>query len=155
MAGIDSYTKLMLHMNSDFSDSSDSDHTPTVNGATIDTTIKKFGAGSGKFVTASSQYVTYPDSADWDFGSGDFTKDFQARFDNSAATQGFVFQGTDADNRMGFTYIGTKFRFWVVIGGTAYLYDSSSWTATTGVWYHIALVRSGSTLYFFVEGVLK
>jgi len=39
-------------------------HTPTVNGATIDTAEYKYGGGSGKFVQASSQYVTYPDSND-------------------------------------------------------------------------------------------
>ena len=44
MAGIDSYTKLCLHMDGD---QSDSNHTVIVNGnPTLNSTIKKFGASS-------------------------------------------------------------------------------------------------------------
>ena len=41
-------TVLLLHMNSDFSDSSIVGSPPTVSNATIDTVTKKFGAGSGE-----------------------------------------------------------------------------------------------------------
>ena len=47
------------------------DHTPTVYGATIDTTIYKYGSGSGNFT--GNSYITFPDSVDWYFGSGAFT----------------------------------------------------------------------------------
>ena len=160
MAGIDSFTKLMLHMNSDFSDSSNSGHTPTVSGATIDTSIKKFGAGSGNFVRASSQVVTYPDSADWDFGNGNFTLDCWLRFTTLPADSKWftiVSQNNEATS-------GSAFWFGVNnVAGTyslSFNYWLSSWTSVfrtwitpvINTWYHLATARNGADLKLFVGG---
>ncbi len=60
--------KLLLHLNSDFSDSSTANRTPTLFGPpTIDTGKKVFGAGS---MAVLDQYVSFPASTDWDFGDG-------------------------------------------------------------------------------------
>lgn len=154
MAGIDSFTKLMLHMNSDFSDSSASGHTPTVSGATIDTGIKKFGAGSGKFVTASSQSVAYPDHSDFDVGSGSFTIDFWGY--NLANADSAVFQFYDASWASVVAYIGaTNLLLFLTSNG-------SSWDIASAVgmgllpgaaWVHYALVRDINTYYTFRAGL--
>ncbi len=150
MAGIDSYTKLMLHMNSDFSDSSDSDHTPTVNGATIDTTIKQFGAGSGKFVAASSQYVTYPSHADWDFGSGDFTIDFWTRFDSTGTQYLLSHHEQSVADSWYILLASSQLTFGHYPSGSETI--SQSWAPSTGTWYHVAIVVSSGELYHFIGG---
>jgi len=71
--GNDSYTKLLLHMDSNFNDSASSPKTMTVSGATINTASVKFGAGSGYFGTSAN--VKTGDNPDWNFGTGDFTID--------------------------------------------------------------------------------
>ena len=48
-------------------------------GAIQSTAQSKFGISVGLFVSATDSYLTIPDSADWDYGTGDFTIDFWAR----------------------------------------------------------------------------
>ncbi len=158
MAGIDSYTKLMLHMNSDFTDSSADNHTPTVNGATIDTGIKELGAGSGKFVSASSQDVRYPDHPSFYLGSGDFALDFWARWTSLTVSE-LVGLGLPAGGipRSQFRYNSSS-NIWQILSYTSsndLVFDASSdsWTPTLLQWYHIEFDRAGNNFYFFINGV--
>jgi hypothetical protein len=162
MPGIDSNTKLMLHMNSDFSDSSSSNHTPTVNGATIDTGIKKFGAGSGKFVRASSQLVSYPDSDDWFLGTGKFTIDAQIRLlslpsvgqlyvivvqrRTPSTGSGFYFALRNNGGTQQLTFLGYNSSNNIIINVT------ESITMSIGAFYHLAIVRDGNNFKLFQEG---
>lgn len=89
MPGIDAYTVLMLHMDgtdegTTFTDSSTSAHTVTANGQT-NTEIGQsmFGSASGQF-DGTDDYLSIPDSADWNFGNGDFTIDFWVYSINSS-----------------------------------------------------------------------
>ena len=82
-------TKLLMHMDGDDGtggdgatvlDSSGSRHPVTnVGTAQIKTDHKKLGNGSVWF-DGDSDYLTVPDSDDWDFGTGDFAIDFWIRF---------------------------------------------------------------------------
>jgi hypothetical protein len=157
MPGIDSFTKLCLHMDTDFSDSSSNNYTPTlINTPTIDGTNKVFGAGAGNFVLASSQAVTYPDSADWAFGTGDFTIDFRIRF-NSLGTTAIIVaeQFLDANNYWTL-YLLTSNGSWhfecfgATISLANYVYVQGPSLST---YYHIALVRNGATIFLFIDGV--
>lgn len=157
MAGIDSFTKLILHMNSDFTDSSDNNHTPTVNGATIDTTNKKFGAGSGKFVRASSQYVTYPDHADFTLGSSNFVIDFWIRRSGTGTRQLLTGQ-IGSSGAISSASIYAEFQadntFQITISdGTSNYLSTTTATFTTSTLTHFAGVRTGNTLRTFVDGV--
>lgn len=158
MSDIDTYTKLMLPMNSDFTDLSAGNHTPTVTGATIDTSIKKMGPGSGKFVSASSQYVSYPNHADWDFGAGLFTLDLWIYYNTISGNQVILSYGD---------YIaGGGWVFWrASSGNTLYLQYKPSgnpsgttlisvpWTPSTSTWYHILLSKDSSDDYrIFING---
>ena len=72
--------KLLIHGNdgdgSNFRDSSLSNHAITAGGdVTHSTADMKFSGGSIKF-DSDGDYLSIPDSADWDFGNGDFTIDF-------------------------------------------------------------------------------
>ena len=165
ITGGDTYTKLLLHMDGTggskaFLDSSPQPHTITANGnAQIDTAQSKFGGASGLF-HGTGDYLSVPDSADWYFGTGDFTIDFWVRFNALPAVNTWsMFANQYADGthrwflalecRAGPLYL---YRIFVQDGGV--LVDIS--TANTGVavntWYHVALVRSGSSWYVFQGG---
>jgi hypothetical protein len=152
MAGIDTYTKLCLHMDGD---QSDSNHTVTVSGNPIlNSTTKKFGASSVYF-DGSGDYLTIPDHGDWDFGSGDFTIDFWANHPVSStnidpyyfsfgAALAMVFYPMDhaISDRRG------KIRVHTDSAGVDF-YTSSSGIQTG--WHHIAFVVEASgtaTLYY-------
>jgi hypothetical protein len=130
------------------------------NSATIDTSQSKFGGASGKFVASSSQYLSLADSADWYFGTGSFTVDFQIRFNTlPSASSGspFVRQYVDDTHRW-YLYVyntaGTySLNFYTNNAGTYFNFGRDSSPAlTTGIWYHIALVRSGNSWYWFQSG---
>jgi hypothetical protein len=165
MPGIDSFTKLMLHMNSDFSDSSDSSHSPSASGASIDAGVKKFGAGSGLFDAGSSEYVSVSSSVDFTFGTGDWTIDFQLRRDGAQIAFAGIYtsnnnpSGSWADANDNFIISfnvndDDRLQFRHIHSGTTtalILTDASSISDTT--WHHVAFVRSGNTLMSFIDGV--
>src|SRR5260370_9174439 len=72
-----SHVGLLIHADgtngsTSFPDSSNSGHsTAFVQAASVSTANPKFGTGAGAFVTNS--YISFLDSADWHFGSGQFT----------------------------------------------------------------------------------
>ena len=78
--GVDTYTKLLLHNNSNdsstsFIDSSGTGKAVTANGdAKISASQSKFGGSSALF-DGTGDYLSLADSDDWNFGSGDFTID--------------------------------------------------------------------------------
>src|SRR3990167_11367752 len=162
--GADEYTVLLLHCDgadasTTFSDSSPSNKTVTANGnAQIDTAQSKFGGASGLF-DGTGDYLTVPDSADWNFAGGDFTIDFQARWADqsgttvlcaswddfaSAADKGWRFRLTAAD-ALSFDYTTN--------GSTEVSASFGTWSPSINTWYHIALIRSGTDLKCFIDGV--
>jgi len=158
--GIDAYTKLMLHCDGadesqTFTDSSFIPHTVTAGGtAQIDTAEKKFGSGSA-LLDGNSDYLSVADSADWNFGTGDFTIDFWVRFavDPSGSNVGFYSQYTNANNVIMWYYhdSGSLF-FYVRIGGVVKVNNSVAWNPAADTWYHLELARNTTTLYMFIDG---
>lgn len=157
MAGNDNYTKLLLHLDSDFNDSSvgaSETHTPVNSGATIDNTVYKW-TGSGYF--NGSVEVKYGDSEDWNFANGDFTIDFWVK--RAVTGQRHLLAGqTDLSGHVDSTSV------WIEITATdqlqIWISNGSSWygggagnIADTN-WHHIAMVRSGNNLYGFIDGIL-
>ena len=67
-------TGAILHLQADqgFTDLSDSSHTVTETGATIVSETGHGGTKAFNFVTGSSQYITIPHHADFNFGTGEF-----------------------------------------------------------------------------------
>lgn len=154
MAGIDSNALLVLHLNSDFSDSSEYSRTPTGAGtAQIDTGTKKFGAGS-LLLDGNSDYVSFPDSADWDFGTDDMTIDFWVNFNSTSGSQCFIGRPTSGSSYFYFALEGGGIRCRDYNGG----FDANFgnvYTFSTGTWYHLAIVRTGTHWMFFIDGVQK
>jgi hypothetical protein len=155
----DSYTKLLLHYDgtdtsTTFTDESGKTITPSGN-AQIDTAYKKFGTGSGLF-DGTGDYLSASDSADWAFGTGDFTIDFWYIQNSAVAYATWYTQRYDSNNTIivhtGLN--GVRPRFAVLSASDIIaLYEATSdQTYTANTWYHLAFVRSGSSFYIFKDG---
>jgi len=168
MPGIDAYTVLMLHMDgadtsTTFTDKSyagaNSPHTVTANGnAQIDTAQSKFGGASGLF-DGTGDYLSLADSADWAFGTGDFTIDIWVRFPSLPADTfrySIVSHGTDDNNWYGFELKNDAgvyaWRFQLVQNAVIVFSVIKTTTLSLNTWYHVALVRSGNNWYVFQAG---
>lgn len=156
IGGIDSNTVLMLHANgtngsSAFTDSSNSPKSVTaVGNAQITTAQKKFGTASGLFDGAGDYLSITADSPDFDFGTGDFTVDFWVRFNRTPAQTGVCQNLYSADNYVHAVTQCYDNRIYVRINSLA-AFDVA-WSPVAGTWYHLALVRSGTTLKIYVDG---
>lgn len=160
-AGIDSYTKLMLHIDgadasTTFADYSSSARTITVGGnAQIDTAQSVFGGASG-LLDGVGDSLSVPQSTDFDFGSGDFTVDFRVRWSTVGKTLFFAKCGTVGSYAYAFYYdhAANKLSFWYSTNGTNESYNPSSATVSfsANTWYHIAVVRNGNALRYYVNG---
>ena len=159
MAGIDEYTKLMLHCNGDDASQTfiDSEITPktvtAVGNAQLDTAYKQFGTASGLF-DGTGDWLTVPDSTDWDFGNGNFTIDFWVRFNTVNAIGGLISQFVSTASYWGiYTYSNGKiyFDFHNPTGAGAYTASTTSLSADT--WYHFEFSRITTSAKFFIDGV--
>jgi len=108
----------------------------------------KFGGNS------SGDYITFPSSSDFAFGTGDFTVE---AFVNVSINNGngFVFQissdsnyySATAANQLNFQAYLTDFQY-----GNNANFSAGSTTISYGQFVHLAMARSGTTLKFFVNG---
>ncbi len=164
----DSFTKLLLHADgtdtsTTFTDSEATPKTVTANGnAQIDTAQYKFGTASGLF-DGTNDYLTIADSDDFYF-AGDFTIDFWVRFSQvpaAGATQymGF-FDQEDASGyyqQMKVYYNAPNSWYWHYVvsksGGGAIIFERQVTSFNANQWYHMALVRSGDSWYWFRDGI--
>ncbi|MFZ5989426.1 MAG: LamG domain-containing protein [Bacillota bacterium] len=162
-AGIDSYTKLMLHCNgadngTSFPDSSGNLHDATaVGNACTKTGNKKFGTASGYF-DGTGDYLTVADHADFNLSGGTFTIDLQV-YQTARTTGGapIFFQKIDDNNYMGINilsdgrvYLEIRSAANVVVGLT------SSQAVPLNTWTHVEVSRDNTTntYYIFINGQL-
>ncbi|MFB3887492.1 MAG: LamG domain-containing protein [Thermodesulfobacteriota bacterium] len=166
-----SYTKSLLHMNgadtsTTFTDSAaDGTHTWTASGnAQIDTAQYKFGGASGLF-DGNGDFISTPDSSDFDFGSGEFTVDFWIKAVNPPAQGGghqiIAFYGSEWSSnnwqwllRINHNAGSDEHRMIAEVndGGTTRKLVSNAALSFTS-WVHVALVRSSNDLFLFINGV--
>jgi hypothetical protein len=155
--GNDANTVLLLHMDganasTTFTDSAiggAAPHTVTpVNGAKIDTSQSVFGGASAVFSTVGPDYLTLDGSADFAFGTGDWTADFRLRI--SIINSAILYDGRPS--------AGSGFYPTIYISGTTLTYFDNGADRITGAtlsqdtWYHVAVVRSGSTIRMYLDG---
>jgi hypothetical protein len=134
-------------------------HTVTANGnAQISTAQSKFGGASGLF-DGTGDGLSVPDSADWYFGTGEFTIDCWVRFNAlpaSGAYVTFLRQGSD-DTHLWIYHVynnlGTyQIQFAVLNGGVIINTIQNSPGLSTNTWYHMAVVRNGNNFMLFQDG---
>mgnify|MGYP006283225149 CR=1 FL=1 len=151
----DSNTKLLLHFDGDVSDS---EHNVEFNGnSSVDSSEKKWN--SSFYFDGDGDYLTIPDSDDWDFGSDDFTVDFWVNLDDwdGSDYQTFVNYVQDGTNTKAWefgTYLTgqSKFRFIESSTGDPNLIVDHIFT--DGTWHHLAVVRDGNTFSMYLDGGL-
>lgn len=158
----DGYTVLLLHCNGNDASTSFTDETGkavTANGnAQIDTAQSKFG-GASCILDGTGDYLSLSDSADWQLDGGSnsnaWTIDFWLRFNGDPTTTdvGFVQQYVDANNTWSL-YLSSNVLFFRVVSGAAGIINvNASWNPATATWYHVAIVKNGTTGYLlFVDG---
>ncbi len=164
MPGNDRYTSVMLHFESsladdnDFGNSGNSPHTWTTSSATVSSTFSKFGTGSLNNGAGTGATIT-PISNDFLFGSGNFTIDTWINLQGGTNLQkdiaGMITAG--ATNRpFTLVVIGSSFVNFATTTSTGGLvnFTGSIAVTTASSWTHIAVVRSGSTLSIYVNGIL-
>jgi len=150
----DPYTVGLWHFDGNTNDSSGKAH----NGTLVDTaTVSGATQFMGNVLTldGAGDCVSVPDDNDFEFGSGDFTIDFWVNFNSLPSDTFFFYTHGVANEYLSFHLDNNnKLRFDVTSGiflGDYNMTNAKTWA--TGRWYHIALVRSGPTIYMFIDGV--
>jgi hypothetical protein len=160
MAGVDAQTVLLVHCDgadgsSVFTDSSQYAHALTRSGVKVDTDQSKFGGSSALFQGTTGQMIVAQDSGDWNFGSGDFTIDLWAMFASADIDATLVAQYGSSNSAFHFSYFGASgtpelwFNYYT---SSSSPYMPQAWKPVPGVWYHIALVRSGNRIKYYING---
>ena len=99
----------------------------------------------------TGDYVTFPDSNGFDFGTGDFT--IEGWFKISNTTNNYLFGRYGAGSGYGVLQQQGANWYWYYGNGASHAI-SNSFTPTIGQWYHIAVSRSGTTLRVFKDGTV-
>gem|GEM_PF-665145 len=112
--------------------------------------------GTSIFFDGQGDALVFADAPDWNLASDDLTIDFWARFDNVSAIQAIFSQGNSSVDYMRFEWNG---RQWTFNAGMQVFTYGSKLVAPDSIapntWYHLALVRKGSTWKIFRDGVEK
>ena len=135
-----------------FTDSSTTPHTVTANGnAQVDTSQSQFGGASGLF-DGTGDYLSIPETTDFDFGTGDFTIDFWLRFNTgSTSLARDLFElGLYSQNK-GVAAQWNGFSILVYFNGGTEIF-TGAWAPTENTWYHLAMARSGTNFRVFIDG---
>ncbi len=158
-----SNVSLLLHCDGSdgsttFTDSSGTPKTVTAYGdAHIATDQAMFGGASAHF-DGSGDYLSVPNSADWDFGSGNFTIELWFRTPSSvSSTKHLVGRWGTSGGLFVHLFLGSSNSIgceWSTSGtyqpNNSILSAASAFSA--GAWHHAALVRNGPTISLYLDG---
>lgn len=146
---MDSATKLLLHLDTNFTDSSPFTKMITPhNHAQISAAQKKFGAGSCLF-DGSDDYLTIPDNDDFDFGTGDFTVEAWIR---PSAGNGCIYShGPAITDGLSFYLMINDSNQLVFVTNDSTGYTTSN-TVTMNTWTHVAAARYSGTVKMYING---
>ena len=143
----DADTLVLLSFNvSPFVDSSSNSIAITNDGVTLDTSIKKAGAGSGLF--ADTKHLALADDAIFDISTGDFTVEYDVYYTTvnyhwdvnlGYGASGISILLDNSDQSINYR-----------IGATDY---DTGFIPTVSTWYNIAIVRESGVVKLFVDGV--
>ena len=141
-------------------DVSNSGHTITTTGGSIQSTVKRFGARSFDAENATLGRLTVGDHNDWNVGSGEFTDELWARWAGAPGTvDGLLSQWTTAGNQRNriLRWSSTSIQFGYSTTGTDQTFLSTdTFNPVTDQWYHIAVDRDASDdLRIYIDGVVR
>jgi len=135
--------------NNTFLDSSTNALTVTRNGNPTQGTFSPFSqTGWSNYFDGSGDTLQITPSSPLDFGTGDFTVELWALFDDISVDRAFIGSGATG----GYDFVW-RTSTGLNIGRINVAFDNTfAWTPTVGVWYHIVYCRSGTSLRVFVNG---
>lgn len=144
----DTYTKLLCHFEG-------ADTATAMYDDSTSSSVVKFSQMLA--LDGTGDYLSIPDSADWDFGTGDFTIEFWARPVSLPVNDGIIGAAIGIASQTGWVLQGSGDGQKVQLTSNA----SGSWqldvkmtnSLTLAVWQHVALARNGNTMKWFVDGV--
>ncbi|MFH0831657.1 MAG: LamG domain-containing protein [archaeon] len=159
---VDSYTKLLSHF--DGADGATAYSDPVAGAYTfagtaqLDTAQSKFG-GTSLLLDGNSDYVTLPDSDDWNFGTGSWTVDFWLRW-NTVGYQGFFTQYVSGTSDTSLFYTGNTLYMGAYTDGSWVILVTTAFTPSANTWYHLAFERkalnnNNQDIAIFIDGVIK
>ena len=124
----------------------------TVGSAQINTSVKKYGSGSLSF-NGTTDYLTIPSNILYTFGTGDFTVEcwlYPTALGSALGSQQIILnlQGTNS-----FCFSVWNGNVHISQFGVSDLYDFASASVANNAWFHLAICRSGTNLYCFLNGV--
>jgi hypothetical protein len=154
LVAADSYTKLLIHGDS-IGDATGKTVTAH-NQAAVTTAQYKFTqVGSSIVFDGTTDWLSLDDSADWDWGSSNWTFDCWIKTSSSANRyiitrgEGWYSFAICVDGTGGSVYVAsfqpTSHTQNFIIYGTTSISD--------GAWHHLAVVRNGSAQYLFIDGI--
>lgn len=123
-------------------------------GAIHSTDQKKFGASSIYF-DGDDDYLEFPNHADFDFTSVDFTVDYWVYFPETSGQYACPISQTSGVGYMPWKIVRQDTQDKIQIGNaadTATLINDLFGTFTTGAWIHYAIVRDGANIYTYKNG---
>ena len=154
--------------NNTFLDSSDNAHSITTAGTPVQGSFNPFSStgetydpvlhGGSTYFNGTTDYLSNytPGAATaTTFGTQNFTIEAWVNFNSATSNQGIC----DASNQIGGSPATGQFFFYKTATGLAFGNHNTgnlltyNWTPITGVWYHVAVSRSGTSLKMFINGV--
>jgi hypothetical protein len=168
----DSFTKLLLHFDSNLIDSSGTGKTVTAHGDAVFTNTLVTLPGGATRLDGNSDYVTYDGSSDFNLLQNDFEISAWVYIPSRATPVGsdveytIISIGDKGSNKivqLMITYlhsvVGSGLRvalLWNIGSGDAAISSTDiSGTWTYDAWHHVAITRFKQVAYVFVDGVLN
>ncbi len=142
-------------VNTSFDDKSTNDHTITVAGDAHQTTFSPYRHGGySTYFDGTTDYLKVTDSAEHDFGTGDFSMEFFWWPETVTGNSGNIHIMISAPNNSHNQFIYHESNYWYYQsgGGGATVIPSSTGAATAKTWNHVVLCRSGTTMSIFSNG---
>lgn len=150
----------LLHFNGEDTSTEITDetgnHVYTAQGtAQIDTAWKKWGSGS-LLLNGTTDYVTAPDHADWDFvksAVGDRTIHFWIKHDDHVGSEYYISHGASATARWYLRHLhGSGLNFFAYTGMAQWIDTGYGAEITDTNEHHIALIKRGNEYGIYLDG---
>lgn len=154
LAPITNTTLLLNGTNGSVLDQTGKCNLSTFSGARLSTTLEMFGPSS-LFFNGSSDYISLVGTNNsFAFGAGDFTIEMWVYFNSVSGSQ------TLFDQRPAGTSANANYATLALASGTLNYYTSGGLAITgntpnAGQWYHVAVVRSGTSTKLYVDGTQR